>query len=308
MTSARPTGERIAFEVALPAGYDLAPVRAFHGRDPERTSEFLADRTLTKGVMLGGVPTRFDVTFQLAQGRADCVIQVDGAASAALRDEARRVVDGLLGLRLDPAPFAAAFAHDPAVGALALRQPGLRIIQSPSPYEALTWAIRGQQINVAFAVSLRRTFIELTGRRHSSGLHCYPVPADVARLPLEALTTRQFSRSKAETILRLSTLVADGTLALDERPSNAVEAIGAALLAVKGIGPWTVNYGLLRGYAHADASLHGDVAVRTAIGRLRGLARRPTAEEAAAFLAQYAPHRTMAAAHLWSSLDQPAAF
>jgi DNA-3-methyladenine glycosylase II len=64
-----------------------------------------------------------------------------------------------------------------------------------------------------------------------------------------------------------------------------------------------VNYALLRGYGFPDCSLEGDVAVRTAIGRLRG-AERPGLPEAAAFLEMYRPHRTMAAAHLWASLSQ----
>ena len=303
-----PAAQDIAFRIDLPAGYDLEPLRAFHGRDPQRTSESVTGATLTKGVLLAGVPARFDLALALDEGRVDGTVSVDGRVSRAMKDEARETAMGLLGLRLDPALFAAAVADDPLFGPLTQRQRGLRIIQSPTPFEALTWAVMGQQINVSFAVSLRRTLIELAGRRHSSGLHCYPTAADVARLPLDALTTRQFSRSKAETLLRLSTLVVDGTLDLAESPSNPIDTLVTALLAVKGIGPWTVNYALLRGYAHADASLHGDVAVRTAIGRLRGLAVRPTAAEAAEFLAGYAPHRTMAAAHLWASLSQAGAF
>ena len=47
------------------------------------------------------------------------------------------------------------------------------------------------------------------------------------------------------------------------------------------------------------------MAVRNAIGRLRGR-NDPARREAEAFLAAYRPHRTMAAAYLWASLNQPA--
>ncbi|MBV8045708.1 MAG: DNA-3-methyladenine glycosylase 2, partial [Paludibacterium sp.] len=70
----------------------------------------------------------------------------------------------------------------------------------------------------------------------------------------------------------------------------------------KGIGPWTVNYGLLRGYGYADCSLHGDVAIRSAVQLLRGDEARPDIPQTEQFLKQYSPHRTMAAAHLWASL------
>jgi DNA-3-methyladenine glycosylase II len=207
----------------------------------------------------------------------------------------------VLGLRIDPAPFEAAVAGDPLFAPLVARERGLRVIQSASVFEALSWAIIGQQINLSFAIALRRTFIGLAGRAHSSGLWCYPDAPDAARLDLEQLTSRKYSRAKAETLLRLARLVADGDLDLDRGAD--LPAVSERLLAVKGIGPWTVNYALLRGYGFADCSLEGDVAVRTAIGRLLG-AERPDLAEAAAFLANYRPHRTMAAAHLWASLSQ----
>jgi len=91
-------------------------------------------------------------------------------------------------------------------------------------------------------------------------------------------------------------------LAPDQDPSHAAEA----LLAVKGIGPWTVNYALLRGYGYADCSLHGDVAIRTAFQRLLGEDTKPGMARTAELLERYKPHRTMAAAYLWASLNQPA--
>jgi DNA-3-methyladenine glycosylase II len=209
----------------------------------------------------------------------------------------------MLGLRIDPAPFEAAVRDDPLLGPVVARQPGLRVIQSATVFEALTWAIIGQQINLSFAIALRRTFIGLAGRAHSSGLWCYPEAADVARLDLEQLTSRKFSGAKAETLLRFARLVAEGALSLDRADDPAT--VGERLLAVKGIGPWTVNYALLRGWGYADCSLHGDVAVRNAIGRLRGT-ERPGLREAETFLEAYRPHRTMAAAYLWTSLSQDA--
>ena len=87
--------------------------------------------------------------------------------------------------------------------------------------------------------------------------------------------------------------------------TDDIEAASAALLAVKGIGPWTVNYALLRGYGYPDCSLHGDVAIRAALQRLLGEDAKPDMARTEALLAQYKPHRTMAAAHLWASLSCP---
>ncbi|MGC4062430.1 MAG: DNA-3-methyladenine glycosylase 2 [Aquabacterium sp.] len=299
---------KIKLAMDLPEGYDTQAVLVFHGRDKEDIAETVTETSLTKGIVLGGAPAAFHVKFSAEKRRANCTVDVDGAVTDAMRAKAREVAKSLLGLRIDPMAFAMAVAKDPVFGPLTARQAGLRIVQVASIYEALTWAILGQQINVSFAVALRRTFIQLAGRRHSSGLWCYPTPDDAARVPLDELTSRKFSRAKAETVLRLSTLLANGELDLLESQGNPIEAITQALLGVKGIGPWTVNYALLRGYGHTDSSLHGDVAVRSAIARLWGHAQRPAVGETEAFLEQYAPHRTMAAAHLWASLNAPSAF
>lgn len=286
--------------IALPAGYRHADAYAFHGRDADALAERVdpdAGR-IRKGVLLDGVATVLDIA--LHADRAECVVDADGPLPAGA---ARDVLLNMLGLRIDPAPFERMVERDPLFKPVVARLPGLRVIQSATVFEALTWAVIGQQINLPFAIALRRTFIAQAGRAHPGGLWCYPEAADVARLDLEQLTSRKFSGAKAETLLRLARLVADGTLSLARTADP--DDVGARLLAVKGIGPWTVNYALLRGWGYADCSLEGDVAVRNAIGRLRG-EERPGLREAQAFLAAYRPHRTMAAAYLWASLNQPA--
>jgi len=287
-----------ALSILLPASYRSADVLAFHARDAEGLAEQVRGERLRKAVLLKGVPVLLDVTF--TPESAQCHIEADGELDAVTLALAHEALRSILALRIDPAPFAAFVRDDPLFAPLLARTPGLRIVQSATVFEALTWAIIGQQINLPFAISLRRTFIQQAGRAHSGGLWCYPEAADVARLDLEALTSRKFSRAKAETLLRVARMVAEGTLQLaqDDDPARAAPL----LLAIKGIGPWTVNYTLLRGYGYADCSLEGDVAIRSALGKLLGETVKPDQARTQAWLARYSPHRTMAAAYLWASL------
>jgi len=282
----------------LPPGYRVDEVLAFHARDAEGVAEQVGGQTLHKAVLLGGVPVLFAVDF--VDGEARCRVEADGELDAATRALADDALRSMLALRIDPAPFADFVRDDAVFGPLVARLAGLRIVQSATVFEALTWAIIGQQINLPFAISLRRSFIGQAGRPHSSGLWCYPEAADVARLELDTLTSRKFSRAKAETLLRVARMANDGEL--DLRLNDDPQRSAAQLLAIKGVGPWTVNYTLLRGYGYADCSLEGDVAVRSAIGRALGMAEKPSIAQAQAWLAAYAPQRTMAAAYLWASL------
>jgi DNA-3-methyladenine glycosylase II len=287
-----------ATRIALPAGYRVDDVLAFHRRDVEAVAEQVSADRIRKGVLIDGVPVVLDVL--LEEQAAQCRIDADGAVTDRLLAQAHEALLNILALRIDPEPFMLAARGDPLLGPVVQRQPGLRIVQSASVFEALTWAVIGQQINLSFAIALRRTLIQLAGRRHGSGLWCYPEARDVAALELDALTSRKFSGAKAATVLRVAQMVEEGALVLarDDDPVRAAEA----LLAVKGIGPWTVNYTLLRGYGFADCSLHGDVAIRAAFQRLLGDEEKPDIARTEALLARYTPHRTMAAAYLWSTL------
>jgi len=294
------------FTLALPAGYRLDDVLKFHSRDAESVAEEVSAQRIRKGMLLDGVPVVLTVDLPTARRRsASCAADIDAPSPPALAARIESAARNILGLHIDPADFAAFARKDKLLGALVQRQPGLRIVQSATVFEALTWAIIGQQINLQFAIALRRTFILQAGRPHSSGLWCYPEARDVAQLDAETLTSRKFSRAKAETLLRFAQLLAAGELDLEPGPGNTIGQISERLLAVKGIGPWTVNYGLLRGYGYADCSLHGDVAVRAALQRLLGEETRPDMARAERILQQYQPHRTMAAAHLWASLADP---
>ena len=266
--------------IALPAGYQSADVLAFHSRDAEGVAEQVSGNRIRKGVLLDGVAVLLDVT--LTAAAALCEVQADGALTATAADMVNEALLNILGLRIDPAPFMALAGDDATI------------------FEALTWAIIGQQINLTFAIALRRTFILQAGRQHSSGMWCYPEARQVAALDAADLTSRKFSRSKADTLLRLARMVDAGELSLAR--GDDIARASAALLAVKGIGPWTVNYALLRGYGYADCSLHGDVAIRAALQHLLGEDAKPDMARAEALLERYKPHRTMAAAHLWASL------
>lgn len=76
---------------------------------------------------------------------------------------------------------------------------------------------------------------------------------------------KPFLRQRPQTLLSVAQAVVDGELPLNEWAEQsaqgqwtvaAVDVVAQRLLAIKGIGPWTVNYCLLRGYGWPDGSLH----------------------------------------------------
>lgn len=285
----------------LPAGFRVVDLLAFHRRDTLALAERGDAGSLHKGIIWQGHAACLEIRFTDRQAIAQ--LTVDGGASDVDAGDLARQVRHMLGLTQDVDSFEQAWREDSQLGPLLARQSGLRVPVAATPFEALTWAITGQQISVRAALSLRRKLIGAAGVVHSGGLACYPDATHVAALSEADLQAAGFSRSKANTLLLVSRLVLAGELPLDAWLTTLpVETIGERLLAVRGIGPWTVNYTLLRGFGWLDGSLHGDVAVRRGLQKLKGASEKVGEAAAKAWLEQYAPWRALVAAHLWASL------
>lgn len=286
----------VAFTIALPDGYRSADILAFHGRDPSQLAEAVTADGLRKGVMWCGVPACLGLTFDGSAAHAR--LHVDGPLGRGDKDAAERLVRRMLGLDQPVQAFADAHGGHPHVGRMIARHPGLRLPVAASPFEALSWAITGQQITVGAAVSIRRRLIQAAGIRHSGGLFCTPDAAAVMDLDEERLRAAGFSQGKARTLREVSRRVLAGQLPLDG--GLAAAEMGRRLLDTPGIGPWTVSYTLLRGFGWLDGSLHGDVAVRRGLQSLLDLPERPGEKEAERWLAPFSPWRALVAAHLWA--------
>jgi DNA-3-methyladenine glycosylase II len=73
----------------------------------------------------------------------------------------------------------------------------------------------------------------------------------------------------------------------------------ATLLRIKGVGPWTANIYLLMALKRPDVWPDGDIALATAVGKLRKLEMRPSFRELARFAERWRPYRSVAARMLW---------
>lgn len=285
-------------QLVLPAGFRADDILRFHRRDAQGFAEKVEVQRLQKGLLWQGLPACLRVDFSAASAEAE--LAVDGGAATAASLE--RLLRRLLGLDQPVAAFEQAHAAHPQLGPVLARQSGLRVPQTATPFEALTWAITGQQISVGAAVALRRKLIAAAGAVHSGGLACYPDADRLARLDLDTLRAAGFSQSKAQTLLVVSRSVLAGELPLDDWLAEPpAELMRERLLGIRGIGPWTVNYTLLRGFGWLDGSLHGDAAVRRGIQRLPGAPETVGEAFARDWLESFKPWRALAAAHLWQA-------
>jgi AraC family transcriptional regulator of adaptative response / DNA-3-methyladenine glycosylase II len=181
---------------------------------------------------------------------------------------------------------------------------GLRMPLLPTSFDALCWGIIGQQINVKFAAALRREMMELAGEKIGD-MRAHPTPERVANIDMSVLAARRYSRSKAQYLVDAAQAVAAGKLDIETMGEGSAIAAEKMLTAQRGIGTWTARYVLMRG-GFADAAPVGDSALATALQRLHKLPERPDADQTARLMSRFAPHRSLATMHLWTSLKEAA--
>ena len=292
----------------LPANFRSADVLAFHRRDVQQGSERVDPAGLQKGLSWHGRPACLALRFEHGSALAQLTMTAaDAHELTRTQAEFERMVQRMLGLTQTVDAFEAAWSGHALVGPLIAANPGLRVPLAATPFEALVWAVAGQQISVTAALSLRRRMIAAVGLVHApSGLLCHPDPRALAALDEAALRACGFSQAKSRTVLGLARAATDGTLPLDDwaalagGPALPVAEIRSRLSALYGIGPWTIDYALLRGFGWLDGSLHGDAAVRRNLQRVLGASHLVSERAARDWLAEFAPWRALVAAHLWA--------
>ncbi|MEQ1891209.1 MAG: Ada metal-binding domain-containing protein [Planctomycetota bacterium] len=295
----RELGRGASFELALPAGFRPDELASFFGRDADGRTERVRGNTLTKALVAEGEPVR--VELDLGPRSARVRVQARRPSARVLRAAHERCVRWL-GLASDGETFVRRALRTRASAALVRGREGLRIPLATDLFEGLVWVVVGAQVNVSFAAVCRAALIELCGTPVGDGFVAHPAPAAVARLDYSDLTRRQFSRRKAEYLIDAARALAEGTLDLEGLRTEPVPAVVELLSAVRGLGPWSVQYLCLRAYGFEDCAPIGDVALHEALRRHFELAERPDARAAAELMETFAPHRSLATYHLWKSL------
>lgn len=112
------------------------------------------------------------------------------------------------------------------------------------------------------------------------------------------------SRPKQRTLSAICDAIGAGTLDLDGLCTIEAEAAIAAMIGVKGIGPWTAEVYLLFAAGHCDIFPAGDLALQAAAQSVYGLESRPDDRALRAMAESWSPWRGVAARLFWAWYGQ----
>jgi len=263
---------------------------------------------------------RYRRVVDLGENRAALELRIDGhviaVGVAAWERRPRRgdrealcaVASHMVSADVDLTCFADAVAADPIMAALVTRFHGVKVPQTPQPFDALLWAILGQQITTTFAHLLKRRLATTFGEPlmvRGAPRYALPSAERLAALDLEALCAIGTTRAKSRAIVEVARAVVDGELDFAELRALETEGIIERLCRLRGVGRWTAEYVAMRGFGRTDSLPAGDVALQRAAAARYG--RRYGSAEALRRLAKrWRGWESYAAFYLWRSLSVPA--
>jgi DNA-3-methyladenine glycosylase II len=109
---------------------------------------------------------------------------------------------------------------------------------------------------------------------------------------MDDLRAIKLSTRKAEYILDIASKALDGTLADTELRAMTDSEVEQRLLTIRGVGPWTVSWAMLRALGREDAFPSGDLALQRVVSRLYFGGRKVSARELEEFSQRWRPYRS----------------
>src|SRR5258705_8277160 len=248
------------------------------GEDPVNR---LGAGVFVRAIRVAGAWQGYELRWSGPVDDARLLVSTPGSRSTRVLEAAVDEVGRNCGLGLDVETFYPAAKEDPVLGPLVPRLWGLRPTLSPHPLEMLIGAVCAQQINLAFAFTVKARLVRRFGvpvNVAGETVYGFPEAAELARARVDELRGLQLTTRKSEYVVGLAHQVASGGLDLEALGQSSNEQVIEALTAVRGFGRWTAEWFLARHLGRGDVCPAGDLAVRRALQRLYN--RRPGLDEA----------------------------
>ena len=285
----------------LDAGATLSRYRIW-GEDPVNR---VSGEVFRRLVRWNGRLVPYEVRWRGPVEDTQLLVRLLGTGAAGAADAVVREVRQLFGLDYDLPSFYRLAKGDPALAGLIEPLYGLRPTLAPTALEMLVGSITAQQLNLAFAFTLRARLVKRYGERVSIGgedVYAFPEPEVLARVRPASLRAMQFSTAKAVAIRGVARAFVAGDLEHAVLMAAPNDDVIARLTALRGIGRWTADWFMARCLGRGDVCPAGDLAVRKAFdhyyGRGRALSETAIRRRAAA----WGPHQALAVHYLLAGM------
>ena len=190
----------------------------------------------------------------------------------------KNLLQKMLGTKVDLKKFYKMSQKDEHLKLLIKTFRGVRPPRFPSIFEALLNSISCQQITLDLGILLLNRLSENYGKKFESNeeiFYAFPEPEDLQNVEAEELRKLGYSFNKAHAIIELSKQIVDKKLILPNLENSTNKEIVKYLVRIRGIGRWSAEYALLRGFGRIDIFPGDDVGAQKNLMQLMQLSKRP---------------------------------
>ncbi|NBI28733.1 DNA-3-methyladenine glycosylase [Chengkuizengella sp. YPA3-1-1] len=231
---------------------------------------------------------------------------LNGIPTSWMRAQTAKYIWDMFDFDTDLTPFYSSMKNDRIMGVLIKEYYGLRLIKINDLFEALCWSILGQQINLKFAYTLKKRFVQTYGEKityENVDYWIFPKSDRICEIHIEDLKEMQISTRKAEYIIGVAKMITDGTLNQKKlRYENHYDKMMDQLTSIRGIGKWTADYTIMKCFSINSAFPVADVGIHNALKAILGLNQKPSIDEIEGLVKQWKGWESYAAFYLWRSL------
>ena len=255
-------------------------------------------------LVIGKSPVAIAVTQTRLGERPEIEVRISGTRPRVKKAELAEIVTRMLGLERDLSDFYRLARGDAHLHELAERLRGMKPVRYATVFEGFANAVACQLVSLSAGMHvLNRLAVAYGVRAEFDGtdplMRSFPAAASVARSNPDALRALGLSRQKGDYLVGLANLAInpkDPDFASIERLSDD-DAI-ARLLKIRGVGRWTAEYVMLRGFGRINIFPGDDVGGRNKLFEWLGMGDPPTYDGVAKMLERWHPYGGLIYLHL----------
>jgi DNA-3-methyladenine glycosylase II len=230
-------------------------------------------------------------------------VRISGPRVRSVKEEVAKIVTRMLGLDRDLSGFYRIARRDKRLLELADRLRGMKPVRYATVFEAFANAVACQLVSLSAGMHvlnrLSDAFGILTKLEGVAPMRSFPTAATIARSTPDAMRALGLSRQKGEYLIGVAQLALDQ----NDRDFASIASLAnddalAQLLKIRGVGRWTAEYVMLRGFGRIDIFPGDDVGGRNKLFEWFGTDGEPTYARVGEMLKRWHPYAGLIYLHL----------
>ena len=255
-------------------------------------------------LVIGNSPVAIAVRQTRSGERPEIEVLISAARPQAVKAEVAAIVTRMLGLDRDLSDFYRLARGDAHLRELADHLRGMKPVRYATVFEAFANAVACQLVSLSAGMHVLNRLTEAFGivgevNNAAASMRSFPPAAAIAHSNPDALRALGLSRQKGEYLIGLAQLAIDPK----DRDFASIGQLDdddaiARLSKIRGVGRWTAEYVMLRGFGRINIFPGDDVGGRNKLFEWLGMGDTPTYDSVGRMLERWHPYGGLIYLHL----------